>query len=243
MTEYSEILKDINIQIYADGADLEEMRIVREQGYVSGFTTNPTLMKKAGVTDYFEFAKHAIKIADGLPISFEVFTDDIEEMVEQASTLSALGDNIYVKIPVMNTKGQMTYPIIERLDKMGVNLNVTAVFTVDQVQQILQCVSGNTRHIISVFAGRIADTSVDPLVIMNESLTKIREHSQNIKLLWASPREILNLYQADNMGCDIITITPSLLSKLKLRNKNLHEFSRETVLMFYNDALESGFKI
>ena len=243
MMNYNELLQGLKIDIYADGANLPDMLEVKKQGYVSGFTTNPTLMKKAGITDYMKFASDALKVVNNLPISFEVFTDDLDEMVEQAKILSSLGDNVFVKIPVMNTKGEMTYSVIKILDQMKIKLNVTAVFTVEQVKEILKSMSGDVPHIISVFAGRIADTGMDPLIIMKGSLNKIKNHSKQIKLLWASPREIFNLYQASDMGCDIITVTPSLLTKLKLRNKDLHEFSRETVLMFYNDSLESGFKI
>ena len=242
-TNYKELLKDINIDIYADGADLDEMHKVNEEGYISGFTTNPTLMERAGITDYMKFASQALDLVKGLPISFEVFTDDLDEMVEQAKILNSLGDNVFVKIPIMNTKGDMSYRIIKELDEQSIKLNITAVFTVEQVNGILENISGNISHIISIFAGRIADTGKDPLPMMEESLLKIKNHSKNLKLLWASPREILNLYQADQMGCDIITVTPSQLSKLKLRNKDLHEFSRETVLMFYNDATKSGYKI
>ena len=243
MVNYKELLKGINIDIYADGADLNDMDNVKSEGYVAGFTTNPTLMERAGVTDYMGFASDALNVVDGLPISFEVFTDDLDEMVEQAKILSSLGENVFVKIPIMNTKGEMAYKIIKELDENNIRLNVTAVFTLEQVKETLKNMSGNIPHIISVFAGRIADTGVDPLPIMKESLNLIKNHSEGIKLLWASPREIFNLYQADEMGCDIITVTPSQLSKLKLRNKDLHEFSRETVLMFYNDATKSGYKI
>ncbi len=243
MIDYRELVKDINIDIYADGADLNDMHKINQEGYVAGFTTNPTLMKMAGVTDYMKFASDALDVVKDLPISFEVFTDDLDEMVEQAKILSSLGHNVLVKIPVMNTKGEMSYRIIKELDEQNIRLNVTAVFTTEQVRGILESMSGDISHIISVFAGRVADTGKDPLPIMKESLQLIKAHSKEIKLLWASPREIFNLYQANEMGCDIITATPSQLSKLKFKNKDLHEFSRETVLMFYNDATKSGYKI
>lgn len=233
----------MNIKIYSDGANITEMVEAYEQGVVQGFTTNPTLMNKAGIKDYKSFAIEVLSHIKDMPISFEVFSDSFDEMYQQAKILSSLANNVYVKIPIMNTKGEPSYSLIRVLDSEKVKLNITAVFTDKQVTQILKNVDGNTPHIISIFAGRIADTGIDPTSIMKKSLKKIKSHSKSLKLLWASPREVLNIYQADKIGCDIITVTPSTLEKLSLQNKDLTEFSRETVEMFYNDALKSGFTL
>ena len=233
----------MNIKIYSDGANIVEMVEAYKQGIVQGFTTNPTLMSKAGIKDYKAFAIEVLKHIKDMPISFEVFSDSFDEMYQQAKILSSLGDNVYVKIPIMNTKGQPSYSLIKILDSEKIKLNITAVFTDKQVTQILKNVDGNTPHIISIFAGRIADTGIDPTLVMKKSLKKIKSHSKMLQLLWASPREVLNIYQADKIGCDIITVTPSTLEKLSLHNKDLTEFSRETVEMFYNDALKSGFTL
>jgi transaldolase len=233
----------MNIKIYSDGANIAEMVEAYKQGIVQGFTTNPTLMSKVGIKDYKSFAIEVLSHIKDMPISFEVFSDSFDEMYQQAKILSSLASNVYVKIPIMNTKGEPSYSLIRVLDSEKVKLNITAVFTDKQVTQILKNVDGNTPHIISIFAGRIADTGVDPTPIMKKSLKKIKSHSKNLELLWASPREVLNIYQADKIGCDIITVTPSTLEKLSLQNKDLTEFSRETVEMFYNDALKSGFTL
>jgi len=233
----------MNIDIYADGANLNDMLEALEGGVVSGFTTNPTLMKKAGLTDYLGFATGVLDKIKVLPISFEVFSDDFDEMYRQAKKLALLGDNVFVKIPVTNTAGISSAPLVERLDKEGVKMNITAVFTLEQVSHLLQHLSTNANHIISIFAGRIADTGIDPLPLMEESLKTIKAHNPNLQLLWASPREVLNVYQADAMGCDIITITTPLLKKLSLQAKDLTQFSRETVQMFYDDAASSGYTL
>lgn len=230
-------------KVYADGAVLSEMIKLYKEGFVKGFTTNPTLMNKAGIKDYKQFAIDVLSEIKDLPISFEVFSDSFDEMFEQAKLLNSLGKNVYVKIPIMNTKGNPSYKLINKLDKEKIKLNITAVFTKKQVNSILKNVSGETPHVISIFAGRIADTGIDPIKIMKHSLNKIKKHSQNLELLWASPREVLNIYQADQIGCDIITATPSIIEKLIFREKDLTEFSRETVEMFYNDAKKSGFKL
>lgn len=233
----------MNIKIYSDGANISEMVEAYKQGIVQGFTTNPTLMSKAGIKDYKAFAVEVLSYIKDMPISFEVFSDSFDEMYQQAKILSSLASNVYVKIPIMNTKGEPSYSLIKVLDSEKVKLNITAVFTDKQITQILKNVDGNTPHIISIFAGRIADTGIDPTPIMKKSLKKIKSHSKSLELLWASPREVLNIYQADKIGCDIITVTPSTLEKLSLQNKDLTEFSRETVEMFYNDALKSGFTL
>jgi len=231
----------MKINIYADGANIEEMLAALNSTAVRGFTTNPTLMRKAGITNYLSFAEEVLEKITTLPVSFEVFSDDFEEMYIQAKKLAALGKNVFVKIPVTNTRGDFSGDLIERLDKENVKMNITAVFTVQQIRNILEKVSSDTPHILSVFAGRIADTGVDPVPIMKEARRTIRSYNKNLQLLWASPREVLNVYQADEMGCDIITLSPALLKKLPLKGKDLEEFSRETVLMFYDDARSSGF--
>jgi len=233
----------MNIKIYSDGANIVEMVNAYKEAVVQGFTTNPTLMNKAGIQNYKAFAIEVLSHIKDMPISFEVFSDSFDEMYQQAKVLSSLGDNVYVKIPIMNTKGQPSYNLINLLDSEKVKLNITAVFTDKQVTQILKNVDGKTPHIISIFAGRIADTGADPTLVMKKSLKKIKSHSKILQLLWASPREVFNIYQADKIGCDIITVTPSTLEKLSLQNKDLTEFSRETVEMFYNDALKSGFTL
>jgi len=233
----------MKIKIYADGANLEEMKAALRTDSVAGFTTNPTLMKKAGVTDYLKFAVDSLHHIKDKPISFEVFSDDFEEMYVQARKLADLGDNVYVKIPVTNTKGQFSGELIKRLDSENIKMNVTAVFTLNQVHAILKNLLSDTPHIISIFAGRIADTGVDPLPLMMTALEVIKNRNSHLQLLWASPREVLNVYQADQVGCDIITVTSQLLNKLSLYNKPLSEFSRETVQMFFDDAASSGFTL
>jgi transaldolase len=233
----------MKINIYADGANLEDMLAAYNSNSVSGFTTNPTLMNKAGIINYLDFAQEVLAHITTLPISFEVFSDDFEEMYLQAKKLCALGNNVFVKVPVTNTQGEFSGDLIKRLDSENVKMNITAVFTLQQIEKVLKNLSSDTNHIISVFAGRIADTGVDPLPIMKESLCLIKGHNPNLQLLWASPREVLNVYQADEMKCDIITITTGLLNKLSLGGKDLEEFSRETVQMFFDDASSSGFHL
>lgn len=235
----------MKIKIYADGADKEDIISLYKAGKVDGFTTNPTLMAKAGITNYLEFAKDILSEIKDLPISFEVFSDDFDEMYDQAMILKNLGENVFVKIPIMNTKGQSSFNLIERLNIADVKMNITAVFTIQQVSSIMQALSTHKNHlphIISIFAGRIADTGRNPLDIMIPSLNMMKSNP-NLQLLWASPREVYNIYEADRMGCHIITVVPSILQKLSLQNKDLLEYSRETVEMFYNDAQKSGFKL
>jgi len=233
----------MKIKLFADGANIDDIKSLYSEGNVRGFTTNPTLMKKAGIKNYLDFALEVLEVVKDLPVSFEVFSDDFDEMYTQAQTLAALGDNIYIKIPVTNTKGESSASLIRKLDAENIKLNVTAVFTISQVEEILSNMSGNNSHIISVFAGRIADTGLDPANIMKEALGKIKAHSSLLELLWASPREVLNIYQAEEVGCDIITATPDILKKMSLRDKSLEEFSRETVIMFYKDAHSSGYTL
>jgi transaldolase len=233
-------MTELTIDIYADGANVDEMLAALKQPHIKGFTTNPTLMHKAGLTDYEAFASNVLAHITDLPISFEVFSDDFDEMERQARLISSWGRNVYVKIPVTNTRGVFAGRVIETLAKDGVKLNVTALLTVEQVKEVTAALDTDVPAIVSVFAGRIADTGVDPLPIMKESLEvlKIRPKA---KLLWASPRELLNLVQADQMGCHVVTVTPDILKKLPMLGKDLAQLSLETVQMFYDDAQKAGF--
>jgi transaldolase len=235
-------LPQFKIKLYADGADMEGMIEEYKKGIASGFTTNPTLMKKAGVISYEEFAKAALKAIPDLPISFEVFSDDFSGMEKEARKIAGWGDNVYIKIPVTNTKGESTAPLVNELSHDGLKLNVTAILTVDQVKTVAKALFPATPSIVSVFAGRIADTGVDPIPIMKESV-KILKSNPKAELLWASTRELLNLIQAESCGCHIITITNDILKKVPLVGKDLRELSLETVQMFYNDAKGAGYKI
>lgn len=232
----------LKIKLFADGADLGGIREVALNPIIRGFTTNPTLMRKAGVTDYKEFAAEALNLVNGKPISFEVFADDFENMEKQAREIASWGKNVYVKIPVTNTKREFAGPVIERLSKDGIRLNITAVMTLEQVKNINDHLDSKTPSIISVFAGRIADTGRDPVPIMSEAV-KIIKNKPNVELLWASPREFLNVFQAESIGCHIITATNDLLKKLALIGKDLDEYSLETVEMFYKDAQAAGYSI
>ena len=231
-----------NIDIYADGADLEEMKKAYEEKKVSGFTTNPSLMKKAGVKDYKKFAKEAVKAIPDFPLSFEVFSDDFETMEEEAKILSSYGENIFVKIPITNSRGESSIPLIKKLSHEGVNLNITAIFTLDQVKKAVAAIDENSKTIISVFAGRIADTGVNPEKIMKEA-KRICEQKKNTKLLWASCREVYNIIQADELGVDIITVQNAILNKLSNLGKDLGEYSLDTVKGFARDVQSLGFSI
>lgn len=235
-------LPQFRIKLYADGADLDGMIEEYRKGIASGFTTNPTLMKKAGVRSYEEFAKAALKAIPDLPISFEVFSDDLAGMEREARKIGSWGSNIYVKIPVTNTKGESTAPLVKKLSHDGLKLNVTAILTVGQVKTVAQALSPDTPSIVSVFAGRIADTGVDPMPVMRESV-KILSSKPKAELLWASTRELLNLIQAESCGCHIITITNDILKKVPQVGKDLDQLSLETVQMFYSDAQSAGYKI
>ena len=235
-------MTNLSIEIYADGADVDEMLAALKQPYIKGFTTNPTLMRKAGVTDYEAFASEALAHIKELPISFEVFSDDFDEMERQARLIDSWGRNVYVKIPVTNTQGAFAGGVIRALAKDGIKLNVTALLTVDQVRAVAAVLDPDTPAVVSVFAGRIADTGVDPLPIMKETLT-ILDSLPKAKLLWASPRELLNLVQADQMGCHVVTVTPDILKKLPMLGKDLTQLSLETVEMFHNDAQTAGFSL
>lgn len=234
--------KALSIKVFSDGAVLETMLHDLNSGLVTGFTTNPSLMKKAGITSYIGFAKDVLKEITDYPVSFEVFADDLEGMEQEARRIAALGDNVYVKIPVTNSKGESTAPLIDRLTAEGIKVNVTAIFTVEQVREVVDVLKSGTPAVVSVFAGRIADTGVDPMPIMQEALAICRE-KEGVELLWASPRETFNIYQADSLGVDIITCTSDLIKKLELKDKDLTEYSLETVQMFLRDSSSLGFTI
>ena len=233
---------DLKIAIYADGADVRDMTAARDGGIVKGFTTNPTLMRKSGVADYAVFAQEALAATGGMPISFEVFADDFAEMERQAKLIATWGEPVYVKIPVTNTKGESAVPLIKRLADAGVKLNVTAILTLEQVRAVVDALNPDVPAIVSVFAGRIADTGRDPVPLMREAATICAEKPKSM-LLWASPRELLNIFQAEECGCAIITCTSEILKKLAMVGKPLDELSLDTVKMFYNDASAAGFKL
>jgi transaldolase len=229
------------VKLFQDGAELDSMIAARARGRVSGFTTNPTLMRKAGISDYKAFALKVIAAIPDLPISFEVFSDDFETMEREAREIASWGGDTYVKIPITNSKGESATPLIAKLSKDGFSLNVTAMLTIDQVEAVAAAAHPNSRTIVSVFAGRIADTGVDPIPLMTKAV-EILKPLPKAELLWASPREVLNVMQAQDCGCHI-TATPELLAKLPLFGKDLRQYSLETVKMFYDDARAAGFKL
>lgn len=234
--------KPRTVKIFADGADLDRMRQLVNHPLVRGFTTNPTLMRKSGISDYGEFAKSVLNAIDGLPVSFEVFSDDFAEMDRQAHLIAAWGPNVSVKIPVSNTGGESTADLVRRLSSERVRINVTAVMTLGQVREMSDALRDSVGAIISVFAGRIADTGRDPIPLMVQALEIVRPLPR-VELLWASPREVLNLVQADEIGCDIITVTHELLSKLDSLGRDLDQFSLDTVKMFRDDAQCAGLRL
>ncbi len=235
-------IDDLKIAVYADGADINEMMEMHKKTYIKGFTTNPTLMRKAGVTNYKEFVQAAVQAIPDMPISFEVFSDDFECMEKEAIALSGFGENVFVKIPITNTKGMSCASLISGLSKRGVNLNITAVFTTEQAKEALEALEGETKNIISVFAGRIADAGVDPEDIMRQVAGMCRKKA-GTACLWASCREIFNIMQAERCGVDIITVTGDLLTKMDCIGKSLKDFSLETVRMFARDGESLGFSI
>ena len=237
-----EKLNNLKIKIFADGADFETIKILNKKSYIKGFTTNPSLMKKAGVKDYKNFALELLKNVDEKPISFEVFSDDILEMQKQAEEIATWGKNVNVKIPITNTKKQSTLEIIEKLSSKGIICNITAIFTINQLRGVVDVLDKSTPAILSVFAGRIADTGIDPTDIMKQSIEISRSKNKS-EVLWASTRETLNIFQAEEIGCQIITVPHTLLNKLDNLEKNLEDFSLETVKGFYSDAVSAGFKI
>lgn len=235
-------LNEMKIKIFSDGADIDSIIDTYQKGIAKGFTTNPTLMAKAGITNYLAFAKEVLKVVTDLPVSFEVFSDEFDEMRYQAHKINDLGPNVYVKIPVTNTKRQSAAPLIKELHDQGIKLNITAILSLRQVQEVYDALNPAVSAFVSVFAGRVADTGRDPLPLMKQSLELLRPKPA-AELLWASPREVFNLMQAELMGCPIITITPELLAKAAKFGMDLEDLSLDTVKMFYNDATKSGFKI
>ena len=230
----------MSVKIFADGAEKASMLKLYANPQIQGFTTNPTLMRKAGITAYEAFARDIVKAIPDRPISFEVFADEFDEMERQAALIATWGENVYVKIPVTNTRCESSAPLVRRLAAQGVKQNVTAMMTLDQVREIADALAAGPSANISVFAGRIADTGVDPLPVMRAALEVMRPYPQ-LELIWASPRELLNIVQASEIGCHIITATTEILNKLPLIGKDLREYSLDTVKMFRNDALASGF--
>lgn len=233
---------DLRVKLFADGADKDGIAKLAQDNRIAGFTTNPTLMRKAGISDYESFARSILDIIDGRPISYEVFADDFVEMRRQALKIAKWGENVYVKIPITNTKAQSSAPLVRELSDEGVKLNVTALMTDKQVEHIAEALTQSTGAYISVFAGRVADTGRDPLPIMQRSLAAI-SGNQRLELIWASPRELLNVFQANEAGVHIITATHDILAKLDLVGKNLDEYSLDTVKMFHRDAGAAGFRL
>ena len=233
---------NLRTKIFADGADLKAIRALRKNPLIKGFTTNPTLMRLAGIDDYEAFSKEVIEVVDGAPVSLEVFADDFDEMEAQAKVIASWGSNVFVKIPVTNTQGQSSAPLVKRLADQGVQVNVTAVFTLDQVREVTDALSNDVAANVSVFAGRVADTGVDPVPHMREAV-RIVAAKQKAEVIWASPRELLNLFHADEAGCHIITVTSGILDKLNLIGKDLAGYSLETVEMFRRDAISAAYKI
>jgi transaldolase len=236
------MVSDLRVQVFADGADEAGIVELARQPVIKGFTTNPTLMRAAGVADYEAFARRLLRCVPDLPVSFEVVADEFDEMERQARRIAAWGDNVYVKIPITNTCGVPSDTVMRALAVDGIRLNVTAVLTLDQVRSATACLADGPPCFISVFAGRVADTGRDPVPLMCEALRIMRTHA-NLRLVWASPREILNVVQADAIGCDVITVTHDLLKKLPLLGRDLAEFSLDTVRMFHRDAEAAGFEL
>ncbi len=235
-------IEELKIKIFADGADKKGMMEMNAKPFIKGLTTNPTLMKKAGITDYKSFCKDILASISDKPLSFEVFSDDFSEMERQASEIASWGDNVYVKIPVTNTKREPSYGLIEKLSDQKIKLNVTAIMTLTQVQDVVTALDPNVPSYVSVFAGRIADTGHDPVPLMATAVELLKS-SPASELIWASPRELLNIFQADQIGCHIITVTNDILKKLSMVGYDLDEYSLDTVKMFYDDAVSAGFKL
>ena len=235
-------ISKLKIKLFADGADKVQILQAQANPLIKGFTTNPTLMRAAGVKDYETFAHEVLEVVTDKPISFEVFADEFAEMERQAHKIAGWADNVYVKIPVTNTRRESSVGLIRRLAHSGVKVNVTAILTLQQVCDAVTALSGGEPSVVSVFAGRIADTGLDPVPIMAEAVKIVSLH-KGIELLWASPRELLNIFQANDIGCHIITATDGVLSKVKVVGKDLDEYSLETVKMFYDDAIHSGYQL
>jgi transaldolase len=235
-------LEDLHVKIFADGAEKAGMLEMYAKPYIKGFTTNPTLMHKVGLTDYRAFARDIVSAIPDRPISFEVFSDEFDEMERQAREIATWGDNVYVKIPVTNTRRDPAYDLVRRLSKDGIKLNITAIMTIEQVRSVVDAVKDGAPSCVSVFAGRIADTGRDPVPIMSECVDILKAAPQ-AELIWASPRELLNIIQADAIGCHIITVTNDTLKKLPLIGKDLADYSLDTVKMFYDDGRKAGFTL
>jgi len=235
-------VEELKVKIFADGADKAGMLEMYAKPYIKGLTTNPTLMNKVGISDYRAFAKDILSVIKDKPISFEVFSDDFKEMQRQAMEIASWADNVYVKIPVSNTKREMSYPLVKKLAAQKVKLNVTAIMTLTQVRDVVEALDPNVPSYVSVFAGRIADTGYDPMPLMAAAV-EILKVAPAAELIWASPRELLNIFQADAIGCQVITVTNDILKKLSLVGYNLSEYSLDTVKMFHRDAVAAKFKI
>lgn len=235
-------INNLNVKIFADGADLMQMKAIAEKSFISGLTTNPTLMKNAGVFDYEKFAKAALQVIKLKPISFEIFSNDIQEMKVHGKKISSWGENVYVKVPITTTHGESTKSVIDYLAGNNVKLNITAVMNAEQVLEISNYLNPEVPSYVSVFAGRIADTGRDPIPILKECI-QILSANTNSELIWASPRELLNIIQANEIGCHIITATNEILAKIPLIGKDLNQYSLETVCMFYDDALAAGYSL
>lgn len=236
------MIDNLKVKIFSDGADKNNMLDMYAKSYIKGLTTNPTLMKKAGIKNYKSFCLDILKDIKDKPISFEVFSDDFQEMEKQANEIASWADNVYVKIPITNTKKETSYELIKRLVLNKIKVNVTAIMTLNQVQLTVDSLDSKTPSYISIFAGRIADTGVDPVPIMIKAL-EIMKVNKSSELIWASPRELLNLIQADQIGCHIITVTPDILNKVKYLGYDLESFSLDTVKMFYNDSIVAGYSL
>jgi transaldolase len=235
-------VEDLKVKLFADGAETAGMLEMYAKPYIKGFTTNPTLMHKAGLTDYRGFAKSIVEAIPDRPISFEVFSDEFDEMERQAREIATWGENVYVKIPVTNTRREPSYDLVRRLARGGVKLNITAILTLEQVGCVAEAVAGGAPSCVSVFAGRIADTGRDPVPLMAQAVEILRA-APDAELIWASPRELLNIFQADEIGCHIITVTNDILKKLALVGKDLADYSLDTVKMFYDDGRKAGFAL
>lgn len=235
-------IEQLSVKVFADGADLIGMQELYRKPYIQGFTTNPTLMRKAGVSDYRAFARQVLDAMPDRPISFEVFADNFDDMERQALEIASWGPNVYVKIPVTNTRADPAYDLVQRLSRAGVKLNVTALLTLRQVADVVARLHPDVPSCVSVFAGRISDTGRDPVPLMAAAVELLR-HVPAAELIWASPRELLNIFQADAIGCHIITVTPDILKKISLVGRDLNEYSLDTVQMFYRDAVAAGYSL
>jgi transaldolase len=235
-------VRELRVQIFADGADRAGIEALASNPLIRGFTTNPTLMRASGVTDYEGFAHEVLPLVGDRPVSFEVFADDLDEMIRQGRRIATWGEQVFVKIPVTDTRGRPSSRVLRTLSGEGIHLNVTAMTTPDQVERVTDCLDPATQHFVSIFGGRIADTGRDPVPMVRRCVEILRPRPE-VRLLWASPREILNVIQADEAGCHVITLTHDLLKKLPLLGKDLDEFSLETVQMFARDAVAAGYQL